>query len=349
MAIQVHFSGPIPNRLRIASGLCQLAVRVPLRRIVKGPRRATWGWFMEFGTEVLKKHVTTAFQMKDVKEARRYLDTLVVTSPALSQVNIVPVALDTFRGTWFTPLTLAHQATMLYFHGGGYSFYPTAYTNFVALIATATKSRTFALDYRLAPEHRFPAQLEDALNAYRWLLADGCDPDNIVFAGDSAGGHLALTSLRAVRDAKLPSPALAIVLSPATDFEGEYVSTTYNEPFDWINQGMLKQWANWFCTPDQLRDPRVSLLQGNFRGLSAIYMQAGRAEILYDSIQAFADRAQVQGADVTLESWQDMNHDFQIFGPDVPQSAEALQRLGEVMDIRMRGRKKTKSFSSART
>ncbi|MGC2197978.1 MAG: alpha/beta hydrolase [Terriglobales bacterium] len=302
---------------------------------------------MEIGTDVLKKHVTAAFQMRDVNAARRYLDSFVVSSPALLQVDIAPVIQKTFRGSWFTPVKLEPPVTILYFHGGGYSFYPQAYANFVALIAAAAKSRTFALDYRLSPEYRFPAQLEDALNAYRWLLQNGCDPGNVVFAGDSAGGHLALTSLLAARDARLPLPAMAIVLSPATDFEGEYVSTTYNETFDWIDQGMLKQWADWFCDTAQRCDPLVSPLRANFRGLPPIYMQAGRAEILYDSIQAFADRARIQGVDVTLESWQDMNHDFQMFGPDVPQSTEALRRLGEVMDsVRARGKKKTASVSS---
>ncbi len=104
--------------------------------------------------------------------------------------------------------------TVLYFHGGGYSFYPQAYAHFIALITLAAKSRTFALDYRLSPEHRFPAQLEDALSAYRWLLEQGVDPARLIFAGDSAGGNLTLALLLAARESKLPLPALAIALSP---------------------------------------------------------------------------------------------------------------------------------------
>ena len=139
--------------------------------------------------------------------------------------------------------TLRLTATVLYFHGGGYSFYPRAYANFIALITLAAKSRTFALDYRLSPEHRFPAQLEDALNAYRWLLETGVDPDHLVLAGDSAGGNLALALLLAARDSKLPLPALAIALSPPTDFETNHASIVRNQDSDWIDKRMLDQWA----------------------------------------------------------------------------------------------------------
>jgi epsilon-lactone hydrolase len=347
MAIQVHLSGPPQYRLRIASELCQSALTVPLRRILQGPRRATWGWLMELGTELLKKHLTIAFRMRDVNEARRYLNSFVVSSPAMSQVDITPVVQKTFRGNWFTPIQLKPGVTILYFHGGGYSFYPQAYASFVALIATAAETRTFSLDYRLSPEHRFPAQLEDALKAYRWLLENGCDPANLVFAGDSAGGHLALTSLLAARAANLPLPALTIALSPATDFDGQYTSVSRNQAFDWIDQLMLTQWTNWFCDTAQLCDPLVSPVRADLRGLPPIYIQAGQVEILYDSIQAFADRARIQRADVVLESWPDMNHDFQMFGPDVPQSAKALRRLGEVIDVRVRRKKKAESLSTA--
>ena len=236
--------------------------------------------------------------------------------------------------------------TVLYFHGGGYSFYPRAYANFIALITLAAKSRTFALDYRLSPEHRFPAQLEDALNAYRWLLETGTDPDSLIFAGDSAGGNLALTALLAARDSKLPPPALAIALSPATDIEGKHASVVGDQESDWIDKHMIERWASWFCESSQRRHPLVSPLWADLRGLPPIYIQAGRCEILYDSIQAFAARARSQGAEVVLETWKDMNHVFQMFGPDVPQSAEALRRIEQIIDSRIRGQKEAEAISS---
>lgn len=204
----------------------------------------------------------------------------------------------------------------------------------IALITVAAKSRTYALDYRLSPEHRFPAQLEDAFQAYRWLLDSGVAAHELVIAGDSAGGNLTLALLLTIRDAKLPLPALAVALSPATDFDlgtgpmANGTSLCDNEAWDWIDRRMLVHWADWFCSPAQKRDPLVSPIYADLRGLPPIYIQAGGAEILYDSIQAFAQRAREQGANVTLDIWPTMNHDFQMFGYHAPQSREALQRIG---------------------
>jgi epsilon-lactone hydrolase len=288
---------------------------------------------MEVGTRMLKKQVVTAFEMSDVEQQRRYLDSVLISSPPTLALNITPVVQAKFQGKWFAAKNAQPAVTVLYFHGGGYCYYPQAYAYFIALITLAAKSRTFALNYRLTPEHRFPAQLEDALNAYRWLLESGTDPDSLVVAGDSAGGNLTLALLLAARDAKLPRPALAIALSAPTDFETERIG---NQGFDWIDKRALIQCADWFCDPAQRGDPLVSPLRADLRGLPPIYMQAGRAEILYESIQAFADHGRNQGADVVLESWEDMSHDFQMFGPDAPQSDDALRRIGEVIDDRVR-------------
>ena len=341
MTARIHFRGPPRYRLRSAAELSQSILEASARRALKGPRLPGWSWFVELATQGLKRQTLAAFQMSDVKEARRYLDSVVISSPALSEVSITPVVQQKFRGSWFTGKNSAGQNTeprvsVLYFHGGGYSFYPQAYANLIALITQAAKSRTFALDYRLSPEHRFPVQLEDALNAYRWLLGGGTDPDRLILAGDSAGGNLTLALLLAARESKLPLPALAIALSPAIDFEADL---TGKGEFDWIEKRMLEQWAEWFCDSAERRHPLVSPIWADLRGLPPIYIQAGRAEILYASIQAFADRAQKQGADVVLESWEDMTHDFQMFGLDSPQSAKALHRIGQVIDVRVRRQK----------
>lgn len=347
MTARIHFRGPPRYRVHSAAELSQSILEVSARRALKGPRLPSWNWFLEVATQVLTRQTRTAFQMADVKEARRYLDSVVISSPELSEVSIIPVVQEKFRGSWFASKNFTGQnkeprVSVLYFHGGGYSFYPQAYANFIALITLAVKSRTFALDYRLSPEHRFPAQLEDALNAYRWLLKGGADPDHLIFAGDSAGGNLTLALLLAARESNLPLPALAIALSPPTDFETDL--TGIGE-FDWIEKRMLEQWADWYCDSSERRNPHVSPLWADLRGLPPIYIQAGRAEILYPSIQAFADRAQKQGADVVLETWEDMPHDFQIFGLDSPQSAEALRRIGQVIDAKVRGQKKMETVT----
>jgi monoterpene epsilon-lactone hydrolase len=348
MTARIQFRGPPRYRLHSAAELSQSILEVSARRALKGPRLPGWNWFVEVATELSKRQTLAAFRMSkgDLNQARRYLDSVVISSSELSEVSITPVVQEQFRGSWFESKKFAGKnlaskkdeprVSVLYFHGGGYSFYPRAYANFIALITLAAKSRTFALDYRLSPEHRFPAQLEDALHAYRWLLRDGIDPDNLIVAGDSAGGNLTLALLLAARDSKLPLPALAVALSPPTDFEADFAG---KGNFDWIEKKMLEQWADWFCDTAERPNPLVSPMRADLRGLSPIYIQAGRAEILYPSIQAFADRAHEQGADVILESWEDMTHDFQIFGLDSPPSADALRRFGHVIDARLRGQK----------
>ena len=332
MTARIHFTGPLRYRLRCAAVLGRSVLGASARRTLKGPRRPGWNWFVELATQILKQQTLAALRMGDVKEARRYLDSLVIRSPASLEVSVTPIVQERFRGSWFAGKNVEPRVSVLYFHGGGYSFYPQAYSNFIALITLAAKSKTFALDYRLAPEHRFPAQLEDALKAYRWLLEEGCDPDSLILAGDSAGGNLALASLLAARESKLPQPALTVVLSPPTDFEVNLIGKWDS---DWIEKRMLEQWADWFCDSAERRNPLVSPRGADLTGLSPIYIQAGRAEVLYNSIQAFADRAQKQGANILFESWEDMNHDFQIFGLDSPQSAEALRRIGEVIEERV--------------
>lgn len=328
MVARIDFRGPMRYRIRSARELALSVLEVSARRVIKGPRLPGWGWYLEIATRALRRQVSIAFTMPDVEEARRYLDSLVINSPALTEVNIRQVVHEKFRGSWFSSKNEVAHAAVLYLHGGGYSFYPQAYASFIAQVTLAAKSRTFALDYRLTPEHRFPSQLDDALNAYRWLLDNGTDPGNLVLAGDSAGGNLSLSLLLQIRAEKLPMPALAIALSPPTNFDAEISG---NEDFDWINKRALLHWRDWFCDPGQRRNPLVSPLWADLRGLAPVYIQAGRAEILYESIQAFADHARDQGADVVLEAWEGMNHNFQVFGPDVPQSAEALRRIGEVI------------------
>jgi len=336
MTARIHFRGPPRYRLRSAAELSQSVLEVSARRALKGPRLPSWNWFVEVATQVAKRQTLAAFRMTDVNEARRYLDSAVISSPELSEVSITPVVREKFRGSWFAAKNTEPRATVLYFHGGGYSFYPQAYAHFIALITLAAKSRTFALDYRLSPEHRFPAQLEDALNAYRWLLEKGADPDSLIVAGDSAGGNLTLAFLLAARESKLPLPALAVALSPPTDFDPDHIGEV---EFDWIEKAMLEQWADWFCDPAERRNPLVSPLWADLRGLPPIYIQAGRAEILFPSIRAIVDRAQRQGADVVLDTWEDMTHVFQMFGLDSPQSADALLRIGQVIEDRLRRQK----------
>ena len=317
-------------QLRSVLTLFWSSVYVSVRRLLRGPRLPGWSWALEASTHFLKAQTSAAFDMPTPAQGRAYEDSLVFNSPAVAQVRIDPVDLSV-KGHWYKPKSAAPHVTVLYLHGGGYAYYSKAHHNLIALVTLAAESQTFALDYRLAPEHPFPAQLEDALAAYRWLLETGVVPDRLMVAGDSAGGNLVLALLLSLRDARLPFPALAICLAPWTDVSNPGDSMTTNAAYDWVNKRMATRWADWFCQGADASNPLVSPIHADLSGLPPIYIQAGGAEILHDMIRAFADRAKQQGAPVSLEVWPTMTHDFQAFGDITPESKEALLRIGQVV------------------
>ncbi len=324
-----RFKGPYRRECR---KICVRTVaHAVARRLLHGAKRKSWNWTVEIGTAVIREQLIAAFQQPTAEEQRKFLDCMVLASPLPKKFTREEVVESNFRGTWFLPEKPADR-TLLYLHGGGFAVYPKdSYAEFISLIALAANARTFALDYRLAPEHPFPAALEDARRAYLCLLEQNVDPKRIAIGGDSAGGNMTLSLLPQLRDAGIPLPALGIALSPATEFDEERASLHHDEA-DWITGRMAETWRDWYCREEERANPRVSPIHADLRGLPSIYIQAGRAEILYDSIAAFAAKAAIQQADVRLETWDDMNHVFQFFGYNAPQSTAALQRITEVIE-----------------
>jgi epsilon-lactone hydrolase len=327
-----HLSGPWQYQVRSLMTLYWSVLFVTFRRWLRGPRRPTWSWSFEAAIDFLRRQTVTGFDMTNIAAGREYEDSLVMYSPALTQVTVEPVAAPV-RGHWYHPKAGRRNVTTLYLHGGGYAYYSKAHQNMlIPLVTLAAQSRTFALDYRLIPEHPFPAQLEDAQAAYRWLLETGVEPARLVVMGDSAGGNLTLTLLLALRDAGLPLPALAVCIAPWTCVENPGDSMTSQEPYDWVQKRMADRWADWLCKGAQPQHPLISPIYGDLKGLPPIYIQAGEAEILHDMIRAFTDTARAQGANVKLDVWKDMNHDFQSFGDIIPESRDALHRIGEAVE-----------------
>ena len=268
--------------------------------------------------------------MSNHSEGREYENSLVFTSPAIDEVDIKPITAPV-KGHWYNPKSGANVVTVLYLHGGGYAYYSKSHETLISLVTLAAQSQTFALDYRLIPEHPFPAQLEDTLSAYQWLLDTGIKPEHLVVMGDSAGGNLTLALLLTLRDSKLPLPVLGICIAPWTDVGNSGNSLQENEPFDWLQKRMPIQWAEWLCKDTDPQNPIVSPINANLQGLPPLYVQAGDAEILYDMIRSFYEKAQAQGVNIKLDIWRNMNHDFQAFGDLIPESKEALLRIGQVI------------------
>jgi epsilon-lactone hydrolase len=330
-----EFHGRLSYRIHNVLILFWVSILVLMSRLRKGPRLSEWIWIFELATTVLKRQERNAFSLPTITEQREFMDAIVVRSAELLHMQIEPVEKARLRGRWFVPQAASGEYVVLYLHGGGYAFSIRAHDNLIAFVALAAQARTFALDYRLSPEHPFPAQLEDAQAAYQWILSSGISSNRIVIAGDSAGGNLALVLLVALRDAHQPLPALAVCLCPWTDMDSSSTSMKENEAYDWIEQRMADRWAEWFCHGTDPKNPLVSPVRADLRGLPPIYIQAGDAEILIDMIRMFVRKAQEQETPITLEEWKQMNHVFQAFGTLTPQSKEALQRIGEVIQQTM--------------
>ena len=330
-----EFHGKLTYRFRNMMLLFQVCFLVMVSRLRHGPRLSEWTWVFELATAFLKRQERIAFSLPRITEQREFMDAIVVRSTELVHMQVELIKTDTLKGRWFVPQTVSREYVILYLHGGGYAFSVRAHDNLIAFVALASQARTFALDYRLSPEHPFPAQLEDAQAAYQWILRSGITSNRIVIAGDSAGGNLALVLLLALRDAQQPLPALAVCLCPWTDMDSPYKSMKENEPSDWIEKRMAVRWARWLCQGTDFKNPLVSPVHGDYSGLPPIYIQAGDAEILIDMIWEFASKAREQGAQITLEEWKQMNHVFQAYGTFTPQSREALQRISEVIQQAM--------------
>lgn len=219
--------------------------------------------------------------------------------------------------------------TLLFFHGGGFTGGSTAdHLDLCARLADAARGEVVSVDYRLAPEHPFPAAVEDCLSAYRHLLTEGCDPARVVPVGISAGGTLVLSMLLSALDAGLPMPAAAVLLSPAVDmlFLGE--SVIFNRDSDWFGPERLAAMRNDYLAGHDPDDPLASPLYADLDGLPPLLVQAGSGEVLIDGITAFVSTAQLQGVSVTFDCAEGMFHCWQAFAAVLLEGAAAIERVG---------------------
>jgi acetyl esterase/lipase len=235
------------------------------------------------------------------------------------------------RGEWIERSgepAIGSRPTVLYLHGGGYYFCsPRTHRSIVFGLATRANAPVFSLDYRLAPEHRFPAALDDATAAYRYLIAEGTAPESIVIAGDSAGGGLALATLVALRDAGDPLPAGAVLFSPWTDLAATGASIVDNDGADPMFSGpAIAKAAKVYLGDMPATHPYASPVYADLRGLPPLFMMAGSTEVLLDDSRRVAANARAAGVDCELEVWKKMPHVWPIFAPFIPEANRALDR-----------------------
>lgn len=326
------FQGRLSHKLRSLATAWFVATQVAMRRLMGRHRVASWSFLFEYGTLYLRAQFNHAFRLKDdIAASRAYFDSLYAVFDTYPDVEVRPTAPGEPRGHWFIPSVRHSDVTLLHFHGGGYTFYASVSHHFARILAHSLGVAVFAPDYRLTPEHPHPAQLEDGLAAYRYLLERNIDPRRIVLCGDSAGGHLALMTLSHLATAGLPLPLLTVGISPWTDIGQRGASQFGNDPYDLVQGYMTLQFAEWLKGGQDLSDAELSPIHRDYRGLGPIYLQAGGREILVDMIRDFAATVAGQGGQVRLDVWPDMNHEFHGYGEHLPESREALGRLRQAI------------------
>lgn len=252
---------------------------------------------------------------------------LVVENIALAGIaaqNLVPGDADATRH-------------MLYLHGGAYvEGSPASHTLLAGQVAAAVRATTWLIDYRLAPEHPFPAALDDALAAYRELLANGADPQRFVIAGDSAGGGLTLAAALAIRDSGLPHPGALVMLSPWTDLT--LSGASMRDKMD-VEPMLNVEWLDWAAglyAGNTIRtDPGLSPLFADLAGLPPMIVHVGSDEVLLDDATFLAKRAAVAGIDVTLREFEGMWHVFQAQAGFIAEADESLREIAAFIDKRL--------------
>ncbi|QGZ53726.1 alpha/beta hydrolase [Paraburkholderia acidiphila] len=230
------------------------------------------------------------------------------------------------RGEWLVRERSPAQRTLLYLHGGGYYFCSPRSQRAISFgLGKRAGADVFSLDYRLAPEHPFPAALEDALAAYRHLLANGTRPGSIVISGDSAGGGLALATVVALRDAGDPLPAGAVLFSPWTDLAATGASIRENDGRDPMFSGeVFARIAPFYLGSASASDPYVSPLYADFRGLPPLSLFVGSSETLLDDTRRVVERARAAGVSVECEIAGGMPHIWPIYAPFMPEARRTL-------------------------
>jgi epsilon-lactone hydrolase len=251
--------------------------------------------------------------------------------PCEADVKSEPVNANGVDAEWIAAPGAAADRIVLYLHGGGYVLGSVkTHRDLIGRISRAAQARVLALNYRLGPEHPFPAAIDDALAGYRYLIENGSNPAKIVVAGDSAGGGLTIAALVAIRDARLPMPAAGVCLSPWVDLEAKGESMTTRAQADPVVQreGLIGM-AQAYLGGKDPRAPLASPLHADLKGLPPLLIQVGDAETLLDDSTRVAEKARASGVQVKLEVWPEMIHVWQLFASFLPEGQQAVDGIGK--------------------
>lgn len=230
---------------------------------------------------------------------------------------------------WLSFPNVPDNKLLLYIHGGGYvSGSPRSHRHLVASLAKQSDIPALLIDYRLAPEHPFPAGLSDVLTVYKTLLAEGFSAENIIIAGDSAGGGMSLSLLLSLRSEDLPLPKAAVLLSPWTDLTISGASIKNRQHCDpYLRRDAIDRFVKYYCQASSPGHPLISPLFADLQGLPPLFIQAGNDEILLDDSVRLAENARAAGVTVEITIWPHMWHVWQFFIHLLPESRRANQDI----------------------
>ncbi len=246
-------------------------------------------------------------------------------------VNYERVDADGIPAEWIINPNVSEEEVIFYLFGGGYLMGTLETRRRIPLLlGRATKMRCFQPQYRLAPEHPFPAAIEDSIKAYKWLLSTGIKPNKVIIGGDSAGGGLSVSTLLKIKELKLPMPAGAVLLSPWVDLTCKGKSLKENAKYEPELATTLRAMASIYLVgPKNKKNPLASPILADLSGLPPLLIQAGGIEVLLDDSITLAERAKAAGVDVVIEVWDGMTHVFQSFGYDLEDSKRAIEKIKE--------------------
>jgi acetyl esterase/lipase len=270
-------------------------------------------------------------QASTPREMRALFDQM--AAPAQADIKCDPVNAGGVEAEWISAPSARRDRAVLYLHGGGYVLGSiNTHRDLMGRVSRAAGTRVLGLNYRLAPEHPFPAAVDDSVAAYRWMLQHDLQPSHVAVAGDSAGGGLVIATLVAIRDGRLPMPAAGVCLSPWVDLEGIGESMKTREHADpVVRRDMLTQMAAAYLGGKDSRTPLAAPLYADLKGLPPLLIQVGDAETLLDDSNRLAQRALAAGVPVKLEVWPEMIHVFQMFAGFLPEGQQAVEGIGQYL------------------
>ncbi|MEZ4609903.1 MAG: alpha/beta hydrolase [Caldilineaceae bacterium] len=269
-----------------------------------------------------------------VEEFRAGVDRASARMKLPKGVQTTPVRIEQMDAEWITPEGAAEDKVLFYIHGGGFiSGSVLTHRMHVAKFALGSGFKSLLFNYRLAPEHPFPAAVEDCVTAYQWLLDQGYAPPDIVVGGESAGGTLTLSLLLALKEQGIALPAAAFAISPVTDLRCQADSFRTNAAKDIAPMGSWDLWTGYYIADNDPTQPLLSPLMGDFAGAPPLLICVGSHEIHLDDCVNVAHKAEADGVDVTLRVWPGMVHAFPILAPWFP---EATQAHAEICDFARR-------------